>query len=73
MLGLANPIPNPNPNANLLEQVHRPRLVHIGVAKQLSLLRPLRHSCERVGAQILSLGAAFGGLAGGFELAGATA
>ena len=29
--------------------------------------------CERVGAQILSLGAAFGGLAGGFEAAGAAA
>jgi hypothetical protein len=31
------------------------------------------HICERVGAQILSLGAAFGGLAGCFEGAGATA
>ena len=30
-------------------------------------------TCERVGAQILSLGPAFGGLAGGFEGAGATA
>ena len=30
-------------------------------------------TCERVGAQILSLGAAFGGLAGGFEGAGAAA
>ena len=30
-------------------------------------------SPTRVGAQALRLGAAFGGLAGGFELAGATA
>ena len=33
----------------------------------------VRVTCERVGAQIRSLGAAFGGLAGGFEGAGATA
>ena len=32
-----------------------------------------RCTCERVGAQILSPGAAFGGLAGGFEGAGAAA
>ena len=30
-------------------------------------------ACKRVGAQALSPGAAFGGLAGGFEGAGATA
>ena len=31
------------------------------------------HTCKRVRAQILSLGAAFGGVAGGFKAAGATA
>ena len=35
--------------------------------------RAVRNSCERVGAQVLSLGTATGGLAGGFEGAGATA
>ena len=30
-------------------------------------------TCKRVGAKVLSLGAAFGGLAGGFEGAGAAA
>ena len=39
--------------------------------RRTNQLRPL--TCERVAAQILSLGAAFGGLAGGFEGAGATA
>ena len=39
------------------------------------VLQPTRatRTCKRVGAQILSLGSAFGGLAGGFEGAGAAA
>ena len=33
----------------------------------------MRRTCKRVGAQVLSLGAAFGGLAGGFKGAGGAA
>ena len=41
--------------------------------RQMSDTRPLTLTCKRVGAQILSLGAATGGLAGGFEGAAAKA
>ena len=45
-----------------------------GAARRTSGARYHRDcTCKRVGAQILSLGAAFGGLACGFEGAGATA
>ena len=41
--------------------------------RQMSETRPLTLTCKRVGAQILSLGAATGGLAGGLKGAGAAA
>ncbi len=58
---------------SVVEEIRVSALAGVALATPVAQHDRRSRTCKRVGAQICSLGAAFGGLAGGFELAGATA